>query len=583
MESKRMNKVFAIVVLFLAGLSQAVRAQSFDPHPFAGPNALRKSHPGFDLADLLPAGANELPQGFTAHIGGMAFLPDGRLAVCDFPNPSAQPWKGSVWLLTGIQTGDRSQVKFARFTDNLYGPTGLTVVNGEVYVIDANSLKRLSDKDNNGTAEVTELTGSWHQNGGQPAIADLAYHGGFFYSAFGSSGGLSVGGKSVAGGMLKIGMDGSVERLNTGFRNTGGGGVNAQGDLFATDNQGEWVPSNKLIHAVKGRHYGYGGGVASPPAVWIPAGVMSGPSGDASRWAVGLSPSTVTPIPTGIFAGQFLVGDIRYGNVHRVNVEKIEGEYQGGLVHFSGGFRAGIYRMAWGPDGSLYLGGMGGSGYTWSWKDNDQSDDWGLYRMKPNANPVFEIQSVSAKSGGFELAFTLPVKVGIAAGNFKAQSWRYVATGAYGGPQVDQKNLAITSVTASSDRKKLFLEIPGLEAGRVVHLELDSNLVTSDDGRKPWTAEAWYTLNRLSIERPTLAAAPVPATPGRIWANAIPGGAIRIQSDREGVYGIRDARGVLLEKGAVKAYKTAMTRLRFKPGLYFVSLNGEPGLRVACP
>lgn len=584
-----MQRTFAATALNLAGLVIGAAGQSFDPHPFAGPNALKKTHPGYDFSDLLPTSATSLPQGFTAHIGGMAFLPDGRLAVCDFPNPRDDgAWKGSVWILDGVQTGDRSQVKFAKFHDGLYGPTGLTVANGDIYVIDANSLRRLTDKDRNGTAEATEITRSWHQGGGQPAVADLAYHNGFFYSAFGGSGGLSVDGKSVAGGEAKIGMDGAVEKLNTGFRNPGGGGVTLQGDIFATDNQGDWLPSSKLIHVVKGRHYGWGGAVnngvaTSPPAIWIPMGMMSGPSGDPSKWAAGLSPTGVLPILSGAFAGQLLVADIRYGNLHRVNLDKVQGEYQGALFHFSGGFRAGIYRMAWGPDNALYLGGLGGPFYTWSYKDNDLSDDWGLYRMKPNTNPVLEFRSVTAKKEGFLLEFTLPVKAGVAANHFKVQSWRYSPTGTYGGPQIDQKNLAVESALLFGDRKNLFLKIAGLEAGKVVHIEMDSNLVTTDDGRKSWTTEAWYTLNQLSDEVVSVyETAPRQATtPVWIRARATPEGAILVRSDADGTYAIRDARGTLLEAGAVKSHRESRSRRLFGPGIYIVSVNGKAQVRVA--
>lgn len=582
-----MNRILPGLYLAWAALCvpHGAAGQAFDPHPVFGPNSLAKTHPGWDFSDLLGDNPAALGAGFSAHIGGMAFLPDGRLAVADFPAPEAQPWKGGVWLLEGVQTGDKAQVKAKLFAGNLYGPTGLTVVNGDVYVIDANSLKKLTDKDGNGTAEVAEITRSWHQNGGQPAVADLTYHDGYFYSAIGSSGGVAVDGASIAGGTAKIGMDGKVQQLCTGYRNTGGGGVNSKGEIFATDNQGEWIPSSKLIHVVPGRYYGFGGltrnGVAaSPPAVWIPEGTVSPPGGNASTWAVGLSPSTVLPIDSGAFAGQMLMGDIRYGNVDRIFLERVQGEYQGALFHFSGGFRAGIYRMAWGPDGALYLGGLGGNFYTWSWKDNNLEDDWGLYRLKRNAKSVFEMAAVRAKAGGFEIEFTLPAKAGLAAGDFKVQSWRYAPTGSYGGPQMDMKTLAVKSLQPSADRTRLFLEIPGLEEGRVVHFELDSNAVTAAAGGKPWTAEAWYTLNKLSTEAPTAANPGILPFAGKaqVWPAA--GGHIAFSPLADGEYRIRDAAGTQRETGPARAGGVSQSSRTLRPGLYLVALPGQAPVRV---
>jgi cytochrome c len=580
-----------LICLMASGpLTRGVLAQSFDPHPIAGTNALKKPHPGFDLADLFPANSTSLPAGFSGHVTGMAFLPDGKLALADLPNSeqSAQ-WKGSVWILDGVQTGDKTKVTFKQHLGGLYAPTGLAVVDGDIYVIDANSLKRI--KNNNGTAAVTEVTGSWHQTGGQPAVSDLVYRNGFFYSSISSSG-MSVNGTSISGGTLKIAANGAVERLTTGYRNTGGAGVNAQGDLFATDNQGEWLPSNKLIHVVPGRYYGYGGpkaGVTTyPPAVWIPEGVASPPNANSSTAAAGLSPGTVLPIDTGVFAGQVLLGDIRYANVHRVFLEKVQGEYQGALFHFAGGFRAGIFRMAWGPDGALYLGGMGGNTYTWSWKDNTTDDDWGLYRMKPNANPVFEMASVKAKAGGFELRFTQPVDAKAAAANFKVQTWRYVSTGSYGGPQVDMTTRQVQSLQMSADKTALFLNIPGLQADQVVHIELDSNAVVSTTGLKPWTFETWYTLNRLSTDVFNPGATALPgktprgSIPGWMRAQAANNGSILIESETGGRYEIRNAQGTILEEGRLEARRKRESVNRYEAGLYFVSRPGAKGIKVIC-
>ena len=42
-------------------------------------------------------------------------------------------------------------------------------------------------------------------------------------------------------------MDGSFKAINTGLRQPNGIGLGPDGEIFVLENQGEWVPSNKLI------------------------------------------------------------------------------------------------------------------------------------------------------------------------------------------------------------------------------------------------------------------------------------------------------------------------------------------------
>jgi putative heme-binding domain-containing protein len=64
------------------------------------------------------------------------------------------------------------------------------------------------------------------------------------------------------GCLLRIGPDGTVEQLASGLRYIMSLQFNAQGDLFATDQEGAtWCPNgnpfDELLHIQKGRHYGF--------------------------------------------------------------------------------------------------------------------------------------------------------------------------------------------------------------------------------------------------------------------------------------------------------------------------------------
>ncbi len=74
-------------------------------------------------------------------------------------------------------------------------------------------------------------------------------------------------------------MDGSFKAINTGLRQPNGIGLGPDGEIFVLENQGEWVPSNKLIHIKKGDYHGQPWGVldsvsklapVAAPATWLP-------------------------------------------------------------------------------------------------------------------------------------------------------------------------------------------------------------------------------------------------------------------------------------------------------------------------
>ena len=109
----------------------------------------------------------------------------------------------------------------------------------------------------------------------------------------------------------------------------------------------------------------------------------------------------------GPYKGQMLHGDVTHGGIKRDFLEKVNGEYQGAVFRFTQGLEAGVNRLCWGPDGALYIGGIGMVG-GWSWKEKQ----YGLQRMKYNGKPTFEMLAVRAKPQGFEIEFTDALEAG---------------------------------------------------------------------------------------------------------------------------------------------------------------------------
>ena len=106
--------------------------------------------------------------------------------------------------------------------------------------------------------------------------------------------------------------------------------------------------------------------------------------------------------------------------------------------------------------------------------------------------------AVRALPGGFEIEFTEPLaaEAGADPADFEVTQWRYVPTGDYGGPKIDERTLGVRAVDVSDDRRRVRLRIDGLEAGHVIHLALARHL-ESAGGRTLWSGDAWYTLNAL--------------------------------------------------------------------------------------
>nr|BFE74019.1 hypothetical protein GCM10020092_073200 [Actinoplanes digitatis] len=127
-----------------------------------------------------------------------------------------------------------------------------------------------------------------------------------------------------------------------------------------------------------------------------------------------------------------LFGDVTYGGIQRAFLEKINGQYQGAVFRLTQGLEAGVLRLSQGPDGALYAGGLGAGG---NWGQEGKLT-YGLQKLTPNGNSVFDIKAMRAVADGFEFEYTQPVSTGTAdqlAARYRAEQWRYVPTPAYGG------------------------------------------------------------------------------------------------------------------------------------------------------
>jgi cytochrome c len=442
---------------------------------------LEAVHPSYDLTTIH---SNE----FKSRVGGLAFLPDGRLLVTTWDST------GGVYLLSGVETGDTNKIHVKRIASGLQEPLGMAVANGKIFVLQKPELTQLIDLNGDDIIdEYRTICNSWGISDDFHEYAfGLAYKDGYFYATLSLAMRLMSTEKQKPdrGKTIKIAMDGSYQWINYGLRQPNGIGIGVDEEIFETDNQGQWLPANKLIHVKKGDYLGMPWGVlpdslskppsATPPAIWLPENEIAN------------SPSEPILIKDGPYKGQMLHGDVTYGGIQRDFLEKVNGEYQGAVFRFTQGLQAGINRLCWGPDGALYVGGIGMEG---GWSSIKQ---YGLQRMKYNGKITFDILAIRAKPNGFEIEFTKTLKPGqnIKTSDFLVQQWWYLPTADYGGPKMDLEKLKINQLAISPDRMRVFLEIPGLKKKHVVYFRLPSFL-QSGDGQSLWSSETWYTLNNI--------------------------------------------------------------------------------------
>jgi cytochrome c len=445
---------------------------------------LLEVHPSFTLSQARP-------NDFLPKVAGMDFMSDGRLVVSTW-DPT-----GGVYMLSNVKSGDPSKITVKRIASGLAEPLGVKVVNDTIYVLQKQELTRLVDKNGDGVIDEYQcFAKGWRASSNFHEFAfGLVYKDGFFYATLAIA--INPGGASTRpqgpdrGKVMKINANtGEIEYIARGLRTPNGIGLGVDNEIFVADNQGDWLPASKILHVTPGaffNSYAVDSAVVAQlpvkqPVVWLP------------QDEIGNSPSTPMAINVGPYKGQMIHGEVCHGGVKRVFVEKIDGEYQGCVFRFVQGLEAGVNRMAWGPDGALYVGGIGNPG---NWGHSGKL--WyGLQRLEYNNKSAFEMLAVRAKTNGVEIELTEPLKPGEGwnASDYTIKQWRYVPTVQYGGPKVDEAALPVQSVNISADRKKVFLELGGMKPGHVVYVHLNQFFI-SDLGNELWSTEAWYTLNKI--------------------------------------------------------------------------------------
>ena len=473
------------------------------------------------------------PEGTLLEVGGLCTMPDGNLAIATR--------RGDVYI---VENPTSPKPYFRKFASGLHELLGIAYKNGSLYVAQRGELTRLQDANMDGKADIFEtiyawpLSGNYHEYSYGPKIAP---DGSFYVTLNLGFGDVWWSGTSFVpwrGWALHIFEDGSMEPWATGLRSPCGISM-IDGELFYTDNQGDWMGSGSIMPIKKGAFLGNPGGLvwtnmpnsplkltqeaifskvnpriefsedgrrAKPeniekesyktladikkdvpelqmPAVWLPHGVL------------GISNSEIVKIPKGVFGPfeeQLLVGDQGQSKISRVFMEKVKGELQGCAWDFRSGFQSGVLRMSWANDGSLFVGET-----NRGWGSAGEANE-GMQRLYWNSFMPFEMKTVKAMPDGFEIEFTKPIDKKKAANlsSYLVESFNYKYTPVYGSPPVNLKKCPVKGVKVSEDGLTVRIIVGDLKQYYIHKISLDG-IRDQDSSYSLVHSTAYYTLNNI--------------------------------------------------------------------------------------
>jgi cytochrome c551/c552 len=475
------------------------------------------------------------PEGTLLEVGGLAVLPDGSLGI--------STRRGDVYI---VENPTSRKPYFRKFASGLHEILGLVWKDGALYCAQRGELTKLVDTDMDGKADVYETVYAWPLSGHYHEYSfgpKLAPDGSFFVSgnvAFGNEEWWRAESRVPwRGWMMHIFEDGHMEPYATGFRSPCGLGM-INGELFYSENQGDWVGSGGVWKVEKGDYMGNPAGLrwtslpGSPvklttaefdkyiderryrdsagraikpenvvnenfktlmdikkevpelklPAVILPHGIQ------------GVSNSEIIQIPEGSFgpfAGQLLVGDQGQSKIMRVVLEKVKGTYQGVSFDFRSGFQSGVLRMAFAKDGSTLFVGETNRG----WGSLGDANE-GLQRLIWDDKMPFEMRNIKAMPDGFEIEFTLPVdkKSAEDLASYSVESFTYKYHPVYGSPTVNNRKCPVKGVKISEDGLKVRIIVDSLRMDYVHNITVDG-VREKEHGLSLLHPTAFYTIHNL--------------------------------------------------------------------------------------
>ena len=418
---------------------------------------------------------NDNPWHSYIRIGGFDFFKDASKAAI-------ATMQGDVWIVNGL--GEKiDKLKWQRIASGMYQPLGLKIIDDEVYVLNRDQITILKDFNGDGETDFYHNFNNDHQ-------VSEHYHEFAMDLQEGPDGNLYYmkGARHAKeavfphhGTLIKVSKDGSnSEIIAGGFRAPNGLLINKDGSFISSDQEGHWVPKNKINWGEPGDFFGAMGGYHTPflgkdrsdsedemvpPVVWIHNNVDRSPSEQIwlpnEKW--GPLDSSLVSISYG------------YGKLWKVLYETVNGVKQGGIVQIpTNEFATGSHRGRIHPiSKELYIGGL----FVWS---SNKTSPGGFYKVRYTGKTIDIPTKLNVTKTGVLISFSNPIDKESASNprSYSIEKWNYKRTANYGtsdfrvsdGKKGHDKIYA-SEVLVSDDAKTVFLKIPNMTVANQMQIK----------------------------------------------------------------------------------------------------------------
>jgi hypothetical protein len=264
------------------------------------------------------------------------------------------------------------------------------------------------------------------------------------------------------GTLLQVSADGMrTEILANGFRAANGVCRNPDGTFFVTDQEGHWMPMNRINAVKRGGFYGNMWSYGAPedasdsameaPLCWIDKQYDRSPSEllwvESKGW--------------GALNGKLLNFSYGRGQISIVPHERVGERLQGGVCVLPiPDFPTGTMRGRFNPDnGHLYLCGMS------AWATEQLHMPGGFYRIRATGKPVYVPVELHAHREGIDLVFSDSLERASVedARNFNVTTWSLLRSERYGSARKDVAELEISRAALKADGRTIRLSLPQLK------------------------------------------------------------------------------------------------------------------------
>lgn len=441
------------------------------------------SLPGYEGSQL-PLSTKIMPTAMTV-------LNDGKLAFTSL--------EGHVYLAKDSD-GDGVEDELTMFEEGLAAPYGIIEDEDRLLVSHKPELVRLRDRNGDGRAdERTVFATGWGFNDNYHdwscgIVRDRENN---LFVGLGSDYSQPKRPKDYSrwrGTVVKISPDGEVQPFSHAFRYPTGIAIDANGNLFASDNQGVQNTFNEINHLRAGHHFGVPKMHeqslevdAQAPAIQVP-----------HPWVRSVNGITILPedyvLPE--IAGHGLGCEYEERLLIRFTYHEVDGILQGATYYFSKpGLKSsdenflGPLSISTGPAGELYVGSIHDSG--WLGGLNTGS----IVRLTPSGALPNGIREIQATSDGFEIQFFHPVDSAAASrpDSYSISGYTRVWKGSYSTPDSGRFQPSLDSVTVSPDGRTARIRTSPLKTGFVYEI----NCRFKDGDTALWPATGHYTLHRI--------------------------------------------------------------------------------------